>query len=430
MTSNPLASSFTLPSGQVLSNRIVKVATSETLGDRRSGAPTESLDRLYETWARGGAGLLITGNVVIDWNGRESAGNVVITGSEHRAALSRWAEAAHRGGAQLWMQISHAGRQASRRTTARPVAPSAVKLRGFGPLAARPRALEDAEIREIIAGFARAASEAIEAGFDGVQIHGAHGYLVSQFLSPRVNRRDDDWGGDPIRRRRFLLEIVGATRAAIGRDRALAVKLNSADFQRGGFDNDESIEVARALEEAGVDLVEISGGNYESPAMVGLPDRRGESTRSREAYFLDFAEKLRREVSLPLLLTGGLRNGETMRQILKSGAVDLIGMARPLIAEPDLASRLVADPSTSARFFDLATGIKRLDAAIEPFWHQRQLERLAAGKEPDPTMGRWSTLVRAFVRNYAPTHLFSSGRRKPQAETETGAETEAEAEVA
>lgn len=414
MTSTPLSRPLDLPTGQILPNRIVKAATSENLADRRTGAPTAALEQLYRTWAQGGAGLLITGNVVVDWDGREGPGNVVITGAEHREALGRWVDAVHEHGAQLWMQISHAGRQASRRTTARPVAPSPIGLRGYGPLTARPRALSDAEIRALIAGFARAASLAVESGFDGVQIHGAHGYLVSQFLSPLVNRRDDDWGGDDQRRMRFLLELAAAIRAAIGRDRALAVKLNSADFQRGGFDTESSLAVAEALEVAGVDAIEISGGNYESPAMMGVADRRASSTRSREAYFLDFAETLRARVSIPLLLTGGLRNGATMTRILEEGAVDLIGMARPLIAEPDLPRRLLADPEAASTPVDLATGIKKLDALIEALWYGRQLERIAGGRRPELTLSRFTSVVRGFFKNYAPTHLFGGSQRRPR----------------
>ncbi|HTM19976.1 MAG TPA: hypothetical protein VL172_05700, partial [Kofleriaceae bacterium] len=245
-----------LPGGALLPNRIAKAATSEGLGDRKTGAPTDGLVRLYERWGRGGAGLLITGNVVFSWDGREAVGNVVVEDERHLPALRRWAEGAQAGGARLWMQISHAGRQAPRRVTARSQAPSAVPLAGFAGMFSTPRALDEGGIGELIAGYARTAALARDAGFGGVELHGAHGYLISQFLSPLTNRRDDRWGGGLAGRMRFLLEVVAAVRAAVGDGFPVGVKLNSADFQRGGFSIDEAMQVARWLDESGPPGVE------------------------------------------------------------------------------------------------------------------------------------------------------------------------------
>ncbi|HET9989164.1 MAG TPA: hypothetical protein VFQ65_11600, partial [Kofleriaceae bacterium] len=250
---------LTLRSGATLPNRLAKAAMSEVLGDA-TGAPTDALVRLYERWGRSGAGLLITGNVMVDRGGMGEPNNVVIVDDRDLARLRAWATAGQAHGARLWMQLNHAGRQSPRTLTPVPVAPSAIPMKGFFGVFAKPRALEAHEIEALIARFAAAAVVARDAGFAGVQIHAAHGYLISQFLSSRTNRRDDAWGGDAARRSRFLLEIVRAIRAAVGPAFPIGVKLNSADFQRGGFTEEESLEVIRLLDAEGVDLLEVSGG--------------------------------------------------------------------------------------------------------------------------------------------------------------------------
>src|SRR5688572_18343170 len=218
-----IGSPIQLRSGTTLRNRLVKAAMSETLGEG-SGAPSQDLIRAYERWGKSGAGILITGNVFVERNGRGEPGNVVVEDDRHLAALSRWAAAGKAHGAQMWMQINHAGRQSPRRLAKQPVAPSAVQMKGFAGMFAMPRALTHAEIELLIAKFAATAATAKRAGFDGVQLHGAHGYLISQFLSPRTNLRDDAWGGDAPRRSRFLLEVVRAVRAAVGPAFPIGVK--------------------------------------------------------------------------------------------------------------------------------------------------------------------------------------------------------------
>ncbi len=380
-----LDSPLELPCGTTLANRLAKAAMSEQLGDWHN-RPSAELERLYRTWGRGGAGLLITGNVMIDRRHVGEPRNVVVEDDRDLEALRRWAAAGQAGGAQVWAQINHPGRQSLRIAGSHPVAPSAITARVPG--AVRPHPLTEAQILEILDRFVATATVIARAGFDGVQLHGAHGYLISQFLSPAANVRDDAWGGDAERRRRFLLECVARTRAAVGPSFPLSVKLNSADFQRGGITEDESADVVVALADAGVDLVEISGGNYESPAMTGIS--RPESTREREAYFLRYAERVRERVpGLGLMVTGGFRTRAAMVDALRSGACDVIGLARPLAVAPD-APRALLD----ARVERLAeregrVGSRQIDAAVDLFWHTRQLQRIGGGGRPEQQAGAW-----------------------------------------
>ncbi len=391
-----LTEPLTLPNGQVLKNRIAKSAMSERLATP-DGRVSSGLLRLYERWSEGGTGLLITGNVMVDRRALGESGNVVVEDARDLDALAVWAEAAKRGGAKVWAQINHPGRQSPRNLSREPVAPSPVPLEGGRAMFAKPRALRDEEIREIVERFATTARAFEAAGFDGVQIHGAHGYLVNQFLSPRTNLRDDAWGGDAERRRRFLLEIVGAVRAAVRPGFAVGVKLNSADFQRGGFDEQESMAVLEALDRAGLDLLEISGGTYESAAMFEETVPVHASSRAREAFFLAYAEAARSRVKTPLLLTGGFRTKAGMEEALESGAIDVVGLARPLAAEPDLPKRLLDGSSDAARPVRIATGIKQLDALLQGAWYQVQLDRMARGLDPDPSTSRLAAFVRYFL---------------------------------
>jgi len=369
---------------------------SEVLGDA-NGTPTEALVRLYERWGRSGAGLLITGNVMVDPGGRGEPNNVVIVDDRDLARLRAWATAGQAHGARLWMQLNHAGRQSPRRLSRVPVAPSAVPMQGFFGAFAKPRALEPQEIEALIARFATAAVVACDAGFAGVQIHAAHGYLISQFLSSRTNRRDDAWGGDAARRSRFLIEIVRAIRAAVGPAFPIGVKLNSADFQRGGFTIEEAMEVARALDAASIDLLEVSGGNYESPAMTGsgeLPGEQRQSSRDREAYFLDYARRIREVVTTPILLTGGMRSRAVMDEALASGNVDVVGLGRPMTHAPDLPARLLDRSLAVAPSVKIRSRIRLLDDALQTMWFQAQIHELAKGNEPDLELGTWSALWR------------------------------------
>ncbi len=396
-TTMHLASPLTLPNGTVLRNRIAKAAMSEVLAGTHDGTPTEALVNLYRRWAKSGAGLLLTGNVMVSHDARGELAQVVVEDERHLDMLRTWASAAQSEGAALFMQINHSGRQAPRSVTRDPVAPSAVAMK-LGPFFKTPRALEDGEIRAIIRRFAVTARVAKLAGFAGVQIHAAHGYLVSQFLSPLSNMRDDEWGGDPERRMRFLLEIVRAIRAEVGPSFPIAVKLNSADFQRGGFGEEESMNVVRALEKEGIDLLEISGGNYESPAM--MHGKKKASTKAREAFFLEYAEKVRALTKLPLLLTGGMRTAATMEKVIASGAVDMVGIGRPLTLEPDLPARLLDGRATAAREVDVRIGVSMLDALLQTMFSQEQLARMGRGLDPDLGISRLRVLFFGIIHGY------------------------------
>lgn len=380
-----LGDSLTLPCGVTLPNRIAKPAMAEAMGGRQN-KPTLRLITLYKRWARGGAGMLLTGNVMIDRRAMGEPGDVVIEDDKNLDSLGEWAAAMRSDGAIAIVQLNHPGRQAMPGTSKQIVAPSAVRAPVKGLRLPTPRALTSDEIKEQIKRFATAAEVCVRAGFDGVQIHGAHGYLVSQFLSPNANLRTDEWGGDAERRRRFLIEIVRATRAAIGPDKLLSVKVNSADFQRGGFTENESLEVIRALENENVDLLEISGGTYGSAAMVGQAASPKASTRAREAYFMDFAERARAATTMPLMITGGMRSAGAMREALAAG-LDVVGVGRPLTVEPEFPRRLLTEPNATSNLRPIKSGIKMMDGAAELIWHNQQLRRIANGLDPDPRMG-------------------------------------------
>ncbi|HET8871186.1 MAG TPA: NADH:flavin oxidoreductase/NADH oxidase family protein, partial [Aquabacterium sp.] len=337
-----LAQPLSLAHGAPIKNRIFKSAMSEALA-HADGFATPELVRLYQAWAHGGVGLCITGNVMIDHRALGEPGNVVIEDDRGLPQLQAWAQAATANGTQCWVQLNHPGKQAPKGLNRETVAPSAVPFRSdMQAFFATPRELTDTEIREIVVRFARASGVVKRAGFSGVQIHGAHGYLVSQFLSPHHNQRQDEWGGSPQKRRRFVLEVLRAMRAEVGSDFPIGIKLNSADFQRGGFSEDEALDTIRELAAAGIDLIEISGGTYEAPAMTGIKAPQKDSTRQREAYFLAFAERARQAVSTPLVVTGGFRSLHGMASAIDSGAVDMVGLARSLAMEPDLPNRLLA----------------------------------------------------------------------------------------
>jgi len=404
-----LAQPLTLPCGVSLPNRFGKSAMSETLGtlDNR---PTEELARLYGRWADGGTGLVITGNVMIDTRYLGEPHNVAVEDERDLVLLTRWAKAGTRQGNQLWVQLNHPGKQIPKMlASGDTVAPSAIPFsKALQSYFKTPRALTEEEILDIITRFARTAAIVKKAGFTGVQIHGAHGYLVSQFLSGHHNQRTDRWGGSLENRMRFPLEIYRAIRAAVGPEYPVSIKLNSADFQRGGFSEDESMQVAETLASEGLDLLEISGGNYESPTMSGKDVR--ESTQQREAYFLEYAEKIRARVSTPLMVTGGFRTSEGMGAAVESGATDIVGLARPLAVEPDLPKRILAGESVHSVVTPRRTGIKAIDemAMMEVVWFSRQLHRMGQGKEPIVN----ESVLMAMLRSMTTVAIRSSRTRR------------------
>ncbi|MBO0852840.1 MAG: NADH:flavin oxidoreductase/NADH oxidase family protein [Nocardia sp.] len=380
----PLARPFTLPNGFVIGNRLAKAALSEGLG-RKDYSPGSRIGNLYARWAGSGVGLSITGNVMVDRTQTGEPGNIVVEDRRDFDDLVAWADTAKAGGSKVWVQINHPGRQIPRTVGTDPVAPSAIALPGSAKLFATPRELTAAEVRDIIARFATTARVVTEAGFDGVQIHGAHGYLISQFLSPLSNQRTDEWVGTADKRHRFVLEIVRAIRAEVGTEVPVGIKLNSADFQKGGFSEDESVEVVHKLDDEGIDLLEVSGGTYTSSAMLGVDESLKESTRKREAYFLAYAERVRAaRPELPLMLTGGFRTAEGMVEALESGAIDLVGLGRPLCVQSDFPARLLAGEVDDSVVVPHRTGIRLLDNLTELTYYSVQLWRMGNGKAPAP----------------------------------------------
>ncbi len=403
-----IASSFTLPNGSVLINRIAKSAMSENIGTL-SNAPTKTLINAYKVWAKGNPGLLITGNVMIDSKALGEPRNVVVEDYTHFELLKEWAKTVEGTGVHLWPQLNHPGRQAFGSINREVVAPSAVPLKmgGASKMFKVATPLTEEEIWDIIKRFGNAARIMKEAGFTGCQIHGAHGYLVSQFLSPISNTRTDKWGGPLENRARFVLEVYREIRKQVGPDYPVGIKINSADFQRGGFTEEESMEVVQILSREGMDLIEISGGTYEKPAMV--KGNRKQSTVEREAYFLDYIKKARKITDKPLLLTGGFRSVKVMEEALAGGAMDVIGLGRPFCLYPNLAQDIFDGKESRFETPVPRIGIQLLDkmGGVELPWYELQIQRLGKGKKPKPSLaGIWAFLftlrgmfLKSFLKN-------------------------------
>jgi 2,4-dienoyl-CoA reductase-like NADH-dependent reductase (Old Yellow Enzyme family) len=394
---NLLNQPLRLPNGSVLRNRLAKAAMSEVLGTYDNHA-TRSLVELYRRWANSGIGMLITGNVMIDRRALGEPGNVVIEDESDLVMLQQWAKAATEQGAAIWVQLNHPGKQSPKGLNSTNLSPSAIPFRAdMASFFETPREATPAEIDEIIQRFGRSAAICKKAGFSGVQIHGAHGYLISQFLSPHHNQRTDAWGGSPENRRRFVMAVYEEIRRQVGKDFPVGIKLNSADFQKGGFTEEESMATIRALADAGIDLIEISGGTYEAPAMSGaVPHPQKTSTAVREAYFLAFAEKLRSTVQVPLMLTGGFRTLAGMNAALQTGALDVVGLARLLAIEPEAPKALLQGQECGQHVRPISTGIKAIDrmGLMEILWYSRQLKRIAGGGDPHPReSGLWAFLA-------------------------------------
>jgi 2,4-dienoyl-CoA reductase-like NADH-dependent reductase (Old Yellow Enzyme family) len=380
MSNDMINSKLKLPCGVSLNNRLVKSAMTERISNRKL-EPTKGHERMYEEWSETGAGLLITGNVMIDRIHLESAGNVCFDDDKMLPKLKRWASAGQKCGNHIWVQISHAGRQANKFSTLRPLAPSEVQLKKIG-LFGKPKAMSESDIQQVIKGFTKAVKISKSAGFTGIQIHAAHGYLISQFLSPLTNKRTDKWGGDIVNRSRLLLSVIREARNVVGPEFPISVKLNSSDFQKGGFTEEESIEVVKMLDNEKIDLLEISGGTYEKVAFFMMnEDRAKKSTLEREAYFIDFARKVRSVSKIPLLITGGFRSYEFCNEVLESGELDLIGMARPFITNIGDIQKFLEGEVPHLDNLVLRTGISQFDDAAEGGFYARQLIRMSKGRK-------------------------------------------------
>ena len=394
--SMPLSTPLALPNGAVIPNRVAKAAMEENMADAGQ-VPGPAIRALYSAWARGGAGLILTGNVMIDGRAMTGPGGIVLERDTPREPFAAWASAARAHGAQVWMQINHPGRQVFAAMKGEAWAPSAVALDigKHSSLFAQPRAMTEADIAEVVTRFADTARAAEESGFTGVQIHAAHGYLISQFLSPLANRRTDAWGGSLANRARLLLDVVKAVRARVSPGFCVAVKLNSADFQRGGFSEDDARQVLLWLNELPVDLVELSGGSYEAPAMQGrAADGR---TLAREAYFLEFAKDLAAAATMPVMTTGGIRRRAVAEQVLASG-VAMVGVATALAQRPDLPATWFAGREADVPVQVVAWKDKGMAGLAGMALVKRRLRALAAGQGAPRAYSPLFTLIADQLR--------------------------------
>ena len=391
---SPLFTPLTLPNGVSLQNRICKAAMEENMAEAGQ-VPGRALINLYEAWANAktasdtGPGLILSGNVMVDPTAMTGPGGVLLeAGSLDTPAVRQnfedWATAGKAGGSKFVMQISHPGRQVYANMGVEPVSASATKVtlggmadKMFGPA----RALSEDEIRGLIRRFAETALAAQAAGFDGVQVHSAHGYLVAQFLSPLTNLREDAWGGPLENRARFLLEIIRAIRDRVNSDFIVGVKLNSADFQRGGFDIADSEQVVDWLNGEAVDFVEISGGSYESAAMMGNSEdgRVESSTAKRELFFFDFAKRISQTARMPLMVTGGVTKRATAENALEEAGVDLVGVARAFAYNPSLAADWRAGKATEIQISRANWKDKAMASLAGMAMTKQQLYRLGDG---------------------------------------------------
>lgn len=423
---NPLAKPMTLKCGAVLPNRLAKSAMTEGLADA-NGNPTQAHNQLYETWAQGGTGMLLTGNIMIDGRYLERAGNVVLENDQQLALFKSWAKAAQCNQNHCWVQLSHPGRQCPRLVNAQPLSPSDVQLdilSNFG----KPRSMDEADIVDVISRFVRSAELVKEAGFSGVQIHCAHGYLLSQFLSPNTNKRQDQWGGSLENRARIIRAVIQQVRLAVGAEYPISVKLNSADFMKGGFSLDECIQVASWLTEDGIDLLEISGGTYEQMSLLGVEATEvRDSTRRREAYFIEYAEQIKAVAKVPVMITGGFRSRAVMQRAIEKGEVDVIGLARPLCTQPDCSNQLIQETLEQLHDYEhrlvLGKGfwgnnssfalIKAINGFGQVGFYYWQIILLSRGLLPDPRLG----VLKSFFKHI--TKDFSLAMRRKRALKQT-----------
>lgn len=317
-----------------LGNRLVRSATWEGMCED-DGRPTTKLAEYYRLLARDRIGLIITGYTYVRPEGKQLRGMMGLYDNRFADDMRRICDAVHAEGGKISIQLVHAGGQTTSSAIGqRPLAPSAAKVPQFQE---EPAEVSLADIRGIVAAFAQAAGRAREYGFDAVQLHAAHGYLINQFLSPLTNRRDDDYGGDSERRRRFLMETYQGVRNAVGNDFPVLVKLSGADNQAGGLQPEESLSAAKALDDEGIDAIEVSGGTPASGDET--PVRQGINSREKEAYNLPLAARIKSGVTCPVIVVGGMRSFEIVEGVIRREEADYVAMSRPFIREPHLARR-------------------------------------------------------------------------------------------
>ena len=323
---SPLFKPLELPCGVVLKNRIAKSAMSDSLGDG-CGNPTDVQLRLYERWAEGGLGVSIIGEVQGNPSVAEKPGNLVLHEGSDLSGFKALAQKGAIDGAQLWLQLGHAGAMAYP-PISNPKGPSEIDIPGLSCAA-----LTRDEILSLPAEFARTASLAKQLGFGGVQVHAAHGFLLSQFLSPLFNKRDDEYGGSIEARMRLLLDVVDEVRNAVGPGFPVAIKLNATDQLEGGFHETDALKVIAALDRTSIDLIDISGGTY-FPGAKSASDSSGGGP-----YFLEFSEQARPLTTKPLMVTGGFKSLQQAANAVTHSGVEMVGLARALAVDPDLPSK-------------------------------------------------------------------------------------------
>ena len=394
MTENLLFTPITLPNGTTIKNRFFKSAMSEGMGTR-DFQPKKNIATLYKRWAEGGTGLIITGNIMVDPKETAEPGNIVFDKNSNMEILKEWAKQGQQHGAKVMVQLNHPGKQAPKTVSKQTVAPSAVPLgNGLNKLFSTPRALTTSEVEELVQKFVTSAKVAKEAGFSGVQIHAAHGYLISQFLSPHDNRRTDKYGGSLENRMRFLKEIYLGMREELGKDFTIGIKINSTDFKEDGLTEEDSLKTIIELANLGLDFVEISGGTYERPAMMGAT-----SKSTNQVFFAEYSKKLKQKIEIPVVVTGGIRSINAMNTLLNDNTTDFIGIARPLTIDPNIPNKIKQGTYTIVETTRVSTGVKKLDkifgSLLGIVYYQVLMQNIAKGKEPKATKNAWPSLIQA-----------------------------------
>jgi len=394
MTENLLFTPITLPNGTTIKNRFFKSAMSEGMGTR-DFQPKKNIATLYKRWAEGGTGLIITGNIMVDPKGTAEPGNIVFDKNSNMEILKEWAKQGQQHGAKVMVQLNHPGKQAPKTVSKQTVAPSAIPLgNGLNKLFSTPRALTTSEVEELVQKFVTSAKVAKEAGFSGVQIHAAHGYLISQFLSPHDNRRTDKYGGSLENRMRFLKEIYLGMREELGKDFTIGIKINSTDFKEDGLTEEDSLKTIIELANLGLDFVEISGGTYERPAMMGAT-----SKSTNQVFFAEYSKKLKQKIKIPVVVTGGIRSINAMNTLLNDNTTDFIGIARPLTIDPNIPNKIKQGTYTIVETTRVSTGVKKLDkifgSLLGIVYYQVLMQNIAKGKEPKATKNAWPSLIQA-----------------------------------
>ena len=394
MKSSLLFTPITLPNGTTIKNRFFKSAMSEGMGTKNF-QPKRNIATLYKRWAEGGTGLIITGNIMVDPKGTAEPGNIVFDKNSNMEILKNWAKQGQQHGAKVMVQLNHPGKQAPKTVSKQTVAPSAVPLgNGLNKLFSTPRALATNEVEELIQKFVTSAKVAKEAGFSGVQIHAAHGYLISQFLSPHDNRRTDKYGGSLENRMRFLKEIYLGMREELGKDFNIGIKINSTDFKEDGLTEEDSLKTIIELADLGIDFVEISGGTYERPAMMGAT-----SKSTNQVFFAEYSKKLKQKIEIPVVVTGGIRSINAMNTLLNNNTTDFIGIARPLTIDPNIPNKIKQGTYTIVETTRVSTGVKKLDkifgSLLGIVYYQVLMQNIAKGKEPKATKNAWPSLIQA-----------------------------------